>query len=262
MGESGSDVTFGCEHPFVGYRGKVGEREAARALRARGWTMNAIAAKLGVSKSSVSLWTRDVPFEARRRQYRPGSRSTHRQHVEKVREIEELRVWAADRLGAIGEDAFFTAGIALYAGEGTKTGGQVRFTNSDPRMVGFFCVWLRRFFDIDETKLRLRLYLHEGLDLDAAREFWTGITDIPPDRFLKPYRAVADATTRHTKHEHGCASVAYYSTRVHRVIMALVGALLSSSSPHSGVAQLAEHRTANQRVLGSSPSPGARPEGP
>jgi transcriptional regulator with XRE-family HTH domain len=28
--------------------------------------------------------------------------------------------------------------------------------------------WLRRYFDIDEDRMRARLYLHEGLDLEAA----------------------------------------------------------------------------------------------
>jgi transposase len=46
----------------MGYRGKVKEQEQARALRAQNRTLADIAKTLGVSKSSVSLWVRDVPF--------------------------------------------------------------------------------------------------------------------------------------------------------------------------------------------------------
>ncbi len=46
----------------MGYRGKVKEQEQARALRAQNRTLADIARTLGVSKSSVSLWVRDVPF--------------------------------------------------------------------------------------------------------------------------------------------------------------------------------------------------------
>ena len=46
----------------MGYRGKVEEQEKARALRAQNRTLADIAQILGVSKSSVSLWVRDVPF--------------------------------------------------------------------------------------------------------------------------------------------------------------------------------------------------------
>ncbi len=47
----------------MGYRGKVDEQNRARDLRAQAWTMEEIAEELGVSKSSVSLWTRDVEFD-------------------------------------------------------------------------------------------------------------------------------------------------------------------------------------------------------
>ena len=47
----------------MGYRGKVVEQERARELRAQGWTYTEIMAELGVSKSSVSLWCRDVPVD-------------------------------------------------------------------------------------------------------------------------------------------------------------------------------------------------------
>jgi hypothetical protein len=49
----------------MGYAGKVEERERARELRAQSWTLQEIATKLKVSKSSVSLWVRDVDFVPR-----------------------------------------------------------------------------------------------------------------------------------------------------------------------------------------------------
>ncbi len=117
---------------------------------------------------------------------------------------------------------------ALYAGEGTKREGAVVFANTDPEMVRFFCDWLRRFFDVDEARLRVRVYLHEGLDLDAAQSHWSAVTGVPAAQFGKSYRARADATIRHNKHEFGCAYVKYSCTRTHRRIMGLIRALLSS----------------------------------
>ena len=46
----------------MGYGGKVVEQQRARELRAQAWTRQDIATELGVSKSSVSLWVRDVDF--------------------------------------------------------------------------------------------------------------------------------------------------------------------------------------------------------
>ena len=135
----------------MGYRGKVKEQEAARALRAEGHTLADIAAKLGVSKSSVSLWVRDVPFTPSPRRHGPHRRP-HPAHKAKLRQIEELNIQGRARIGALSEEAFFVAGVALYAGEGGKTDGSVRFPNSDPEMVRFFCAWLRRFFTVDESR--------------------------------------------------------------------------------------------------------------
>lgn len=187
-----------------------------------------IAVELGVSRSSVSLWTRDVPFSPgprRLRQPRQPNVLERRKHAEIAALMEDGR----RRIGVLSEREFLVAGTALYAGEGTKGGHAVGFANTDPRMVAFFCAWLRRTFDIDESRLRVRLYLHEGLDIDAAIAHWSGVTLVPPSQFRSPYRAVADGSIRRSKHEFGCVYVAYSCSRTHRAVMGLVHALLRSA---------------------------------
>lgn len=213
----------------MGYRGKVREQARSRELRAQGWTLQEIADELGVAKSSVSLWVRDVEFTPRRRP--GGGRSRHpgpnKLRRRRLAEIERLKREGVERVGALSEREFLVAGIALYAGEGGKTPSKVTFANNDPRMIVFFVAWLRRFFEIDESRLRIHLYLHRGLDLEAAIEHWSDLTGIPPDQFGKPYRAEPDVGIRHTKHVLGCPRVDYSCSRTHRAIMGLVGALLA-----------------------------------
>src|SRR5262245_1557684 len=219
----------------MGYRGKTKEQERARALRAQNRTLADIAETLGVSKSSVSLWVRDVPFTPSLRRRGPQRR---RQPLRdrKLLEMEDLNRESAGRLGQLDEQAFLAAGVALYAGEGSKADGEVNFANSDPEMVRFFCAWLRRFFQIDESRLRVRVYLHQGLDLEMAEHYWSQLTCVPRSQFRKGYRAVPDPSIRRNKHANGCVYVRYTCTRTHRRIMGMVRALLSSSS-YSGVAQ-------------------------
>jgi hypothetical protein len=169
----------------MGYLGKVKEQEQARALRAQSRTLADIAKILGVSKSSVSLWVRDVPFTPSPRRRGPQRRRQPLRE-QKLREIEELNRAGRERIGVLSDEAHFVAGVALYAGEGSKTDGEVRFSNSDPKMVRFFCAWFRRFFNIDETRMRGRLYLHHGLDLSAAEAFWSSLASIPTTQFHKP----------------------------------------------------------------------------
>ena len=76
-------------------------------------------------------------------------------------ELERCRVEGLELVGQLTEREFLVLGLALYAGEGSKSPGEVRFANTDPRMIVVFITWLRHFFEIDESRLRVRLYLHE-----------------------------------------------------------------------------------------------------
>ena len=235
----------------MGYRGKLDLQARARELRLQGKPLKDIAEELGVSKSSVSIWVRDLGVViTQRRTYATGTRQST------LDAIERAVVEGRERIGELTEREFLVAGAMLYAGEGDKTQGCVGLANSDPRAHQFFVGWLRAFFDIDEKRLRVRLYLHEGLDLEAANAYWSELLRIPIGQFTKPYRAVPDPSIRYAKHVMGCPKVRYSCATTHRRVMGLVDALLSSAS-YSGVAQLAEQGTVNAKAVGSNPTPGA-----
>jgi hypothetical protein len=225
----------------MGYRGRVEDQERARQLRSQAWTLAEIAAEVGAGKGAVSVWVRDVEFDEEARRARALDRSRRGQaearrrgpnalQQQKQAEIDEMSRWGWSAIGALSERDLLIAGVALYAGEGAKRDGSVRFANTDPRMIGLFCAWLRHFFSIDESRLRVRLYLHEGLDLEAANRAWSDVTGIPIDQFGKPYRAVPDPSIRSAKHIYGCVCVVYNCARTHRAITGLMEALLSSQS--------------------------------
>jgi hypothetical protein len=213
----------------LGYRGKVKEQEQACTLRAQNHTLADIARTLGVSKSSVSLWVRDVPFTPTLR-LRGPHRRPHPAHEAKLRQIKELNREGRERIGRLSEEEFLVGGVALYAGEGAKGDGTVQFANTDAAMIWFFCAWLRRFFDVDASRLRVRVYLHQGLNLESAEAFWSKLTGVPREQFRQAHRAVPDASIRHNKHEHGCAYVYCCCSKTHRQIMGLVRALLSTNA--------------------------------
>ena len=79
--------------------------------------------------------------------------------------------------------------------------------NTNPLVPAWcFVTWLRRAFDVDESRLRVVLYLHEGLDLDAADRVLERAARRPVAQFRKPYRAVADPTIRDDPSTcYGCA---------------------------------------------------------
>ena len=75
----------------MGYAGKWVERERARELRAESWTLLDIARELGVSKGSVSVWVRDVPFVPRPRNRGHSAHKPHPLTIKKEAEIERCR---------------------------------------------------------------------------------------------------------------------------------------------------------------------------
>jgi transcriptional regulator with XRE-family HTH domain len=206
------------------YGGKVEGQHRARELRAESWTLADIAAELGVAKSSVSRWVRDVDFEPNPRRT-ARKRGPNKLQRAKAAEIERFRIEGIERVGELTEREFLMAGLGLYAGDGSKTGNEVKFANSNPDLIRLFCAWFRTFFDIDEARLRIRLYLHEGLDLEAAVAHWSVVTNVASSQFTKPYRAPADATRRRAKHVHGCCHVCYASAPTHRAILGMLSAL-------------------------------------
>lgn len=214
----------------IGYGGKVAERRRARELRAQSWTLDEIASELGVSKSSVSVWVRDVDFVPKPRSRGHRSQTPHPARVAKLAEIERWRVDGIETVGSLTPRELLLVGAALYAGEGAKTDGSVKLANNDPQLIRLHLAWLRTCFGVTESRLRVMLYLHEGLDLDRAIVHWASVTGIPREQFTKPYRARADPTRRTAKHIFGCATVVYSDSSLHRRVMGIVRAISSDTA--------------------------------
>jgi hypothetical protein len=214
----------------MGHAGKAEEQLRARELRAEAWTLQEIADELDVSKSSASLWCRDVEFTPQPRNRGHSGHKPHPLHVKKLEEIERCRLEAEEIVGALSERDLLIYGLALYLGEGAKTEDSgFGLANTSAAVMVSFVAWMRQFFEIDEGRLRVRLYLHEGLDIDAATQYWSTLLRIPPDQFTRPYRPQprASGEFRKSKYQYGCATVRYSDVTVHRRVMAMIDALTS-----------------------------------
>ncbi len=103
----------------------------------------------------------------------------------------------------------------LYWGEGDKTKDYfVALTNTNPDILVYFIKWLRKYFDIDEKRLRCRLYLWKNLDEDRAKFFWSNRLDIPLDQFTKTYFSSSVSKVRKKKHEFGICRISYGSKKI------------------------------------------------
>ena len=88
---------------------------------------------------------------------------------------------------AAGGDAFFAAGCMLYWAEGSKGRNQVKFVNSDPEMVGFFVRFLRTYWNLRPTDIRLtcNLFADHQERQQEIENFWLDVAKLDRDSLCK-----------------------------------------------------------------------------
>jgi predicted transcriptional regulator len=141
---------------------KSKEREEARRLRHEGYSVKEICQTLGVAKSSVSVWVRDIELtsEQRNRLIEKGSprmrgrfdgaEANARKHLELRREYQE-----AGRLKAREQDPLHIAGCMLYWAEGRKARNRLELVNSDADLLKFYMKFLRESLDAPNDKMKI-----------------------------------------------------------------------------------------------------------
>ncbi|MDQ1010292.1 transcriptional regulator with XRE-family HTH domain [Streptomyces sp. V4I23] len=168
-------------------------RARARELRLQGMTYDQIQVELGCSKSSISLWVRDLPKPERKRSREEASAIARRGWEVTLRRREaerrETKSGAALDIGALTERELLLVGAALYWAEGTKDKPYARrervtFVNSDPGMIQVFIAWLD-LVGIERERLRFHVMIHESADITAAEQYWANLVDADPAAFGK-----------------------------------------------------------------------------
>jgi predicted transcriptional regulator len=166
---------------------KSKEREEARRLRHEGYSVKEICQTLGVAKSSVSVWVRDIELtsEQRNRLIEKGSprmrgrfdgaEANARKHLELRREYQE-----AGRLKAREQDPLHIAGCMLYWAEGRKARNRLELVNSDADLLKFYMKFLRESLDApnDKMKIHVNCYLGNGIELTEIEDYWLKILDL------------------------------------------------------------------------------------
>ena len=172
-------------------------RIVARRLRNLGRSYEDIAASLGVSKSSVSLWVRDIPRppglsseECRKRSAAGSRRYWEAERSAREARLADVAACAAAEVGDMTVREILIAGAIAYWCEGGKNKphrrtNRVAFINSDPALIGFFL----KFLDtagIAREALVFRVYIHETADVEAAQRFWLDATNAQLSQFRSP----------------------------------------------------------------------------
>ena len=182
--------------------------------------MKQIARRLGVSPGSVHLWTRDIAITE---SYRSRNARLARERFA-VRWIEinrerRLGYQAEGRARALAGDPLHQAGCMLYWAEGGKDRGLLNFANSDRAMVSFFWRFLRHNFVFDRARVRVRLnvYLNNGLSLEEIEDWWNEGLRLPRVCFgghVTDHYPTSSSGKKRNKLPHGVCTLRLYDTRI------------------------------------------------
>lgn len=208
-------------------------KEEAIILRGQGNSLREISETLKISKSTASLWLRDVKLSSsalkilenkKTNGRRKGSDAQKEKLRHKMRDMHMLATRYAEEVPFSQEQAKGICAL-LYGCEGAKNDTRAAFINSDPDLIRLFLVLFRKSFTIDEKKFRVQMHLHEYHNEKQQLKFWTGVTGICEKQFSKTFQKKNGKKNIREGYQ-GCISVRYNSADVQRELVNVYRAIL------------------------------------
>jgi len=225
----------------MGYAGKLEEKKIALRLRKHGLSYSQIRKRVNVSKDTLSRWCKNVvlspqQMEKLARRKITGSEKgriigAKTNQKKRIKEEAMLLEKGISQVASVSERDRFIAGIALYMSDGSKAGNAVEFTNSNPKMIKFMADWFKEFCKIDNNRIRISLWIHDNLDENKAKHFWSQLIGISLDQFHKSYIAknkINSKKIRKMRHEYGVCKIRFFDVKQLRLIKGWIEGVLSA----------------------------------
>lgn len=169
-------------------------KETAIAMRKSGMSMTVIEKRLGIARSTLSGWFKDVKITEEQRLRlmqgrRDGWAKARARAAESHRAQKSLRLLEANKKATevinrieLTEDVLDLAFAMLYFGEGAKS-NSTSLASSDPKILKFVMTVLKRNYNVSADMVRCDLHLRMDQNPDKLKKYWSKELGIPPDRF-------------------------------------------------------------------------------
>ncbi len=238
------------------------DKHLAIELRRKGLSYNKISKKLDIPKSTMSYWfkgeswSEDLRKELSRKALFIAKKrlrlinKARREKWEKWRESH--RKIARKEFNSLKKNQLFLAGLMLYWGEGDSKIENciVRLSNTDPKMIRIFSLFLRKTLNIPEDKIKVSLVLYPDLNDEKCKDFWSEYSEIPKETFYKTQFIKGRHPTRRLSY--GICNVSVNSRALKEKIFVWLD-LFKEELKLCGSSSAVECNIANVEIAGSNP---------
>lgn len=108
-------------------------------------------------------------------------------------------------------------GLLIYKCEGSKARGSLDVTCADPKVILKYLIYLRNICRVHESKISIRLHIHDSMDVHTAIEYWSKLTGVPLERFGKTY--VKPDLGKKRKYPFGICSIRLYNIKLQEIML-------------------------------------------
>jgi len=217
---------------------KFFEKRVVVKLRKQGKSYSEIKKIVNVSKSSLSLWLKNVPLTQKQLQGLKEKKSVaierYRATMKLKREkrvsnyyIKQSRKWLP-----LSARELNIAGLFLYLGEGGKTSrNTVSISNTDPSVMKFALYWIVHCLKVPKRKIRLNLHLYSDMNQNKEISYWLRQLALKASNLNKPYIKKSSRTDIDQKgFGHGTCSLYVHNTVIKENILMAIRAITDNYS--------------------------------
>jgi AcrR family transcriptional regulator len=189
-------------------------KEKARQLRTeRKLTLDEIADRLALPRTTIYYWIRDMPRPERclvrpGPAHRLGSRAMQLKYKRLRDDAYDLGL---DEFDHFVREATFTEFVTLFIAEGHKRDrNSVSIANSDPTVIKIVNTWMLR---LATKPLVYSVQYHADQDVDQIRVFWANFVGTEPSRIRLQRKSNSRQLAHRTwRSEHGVLTVTLHDT--------------------------------------------------
>jgi transposase-like protein len=161
------------------------KQQAIQLRKEQGLSLKEISKQLGVSKSSVSYWVRDIELTPEQHKKLMSRNPLYNKQLtaqKKNRESalllrREYQLEGREKTKSGENKELFLEGCMLFWAEGSKCKNSVILTNSDIEMVILFSNFLKKCFNVPNEKFKLEIncYLNNGKTKEEIENYWLNL---------------------------------------------------------------------------------------